>query len=85
MPSIGVEAGQFVNAAIVLVIAAIDLPSPLLTIAMGTAGFLGGMIAPSRHSAEPSASKVASSTSASGSSGAPVLGTPSAPATCEAW
>jgi MFS family permease len=37
-----------VNAAIVLVIAAIDLPSPLLTIAMGTAGFLGGMIAPSR-------------------------------------
>jgi MFS family permease len=37
-----------VNAAIVLVIAAVNLPSWLLTTAMGTAGFLGGVIAPSR-------------------------------------
>jgi MFS family permease len=37
-----------VNAAIVLVIATINLPSPLLTAAMAAAGFLGGVIAPSR-------------------------------------
>jgi len=37
-----------VNAAIVFVIATVNLPSPLLTAAMGTAGFLGGVIAPSR-------------------------------------
>jgi MFS family permease len=37
-----------VNAAIVLIIAIIDLPPLLLTAAMGTAGFLGGVIAPSR-------------------------------------
>jgi MFS family permease len=37
-----------VNAAIVLVIATIDLPSLLLTAAMATAGFLSGVIAPSR-------------------------------------
>jgi MFS family permease len=37
-----------VNAAIVLVIAIIDLPSLLLTTAMAVAGFLGGVIAPSR-------------------------------------
>jgi MFS family permease len=37
-----------VNAAIVLVIATIDLPSLLLTTAMAVAGFLGGVIAPSR-------------------------------------
>jgi MFS family permease len=36
------------NAAIVLVIATINLPSPLLTAAMAAAGFLGGVIAPSR-------------------------------------
>jgi MFS family permease len=36
------------NAAIVLVIAAVSLPPLLLTAAMGTAGFLGGVIAPSR-------------------------------------
>jgi MFS family permease len=36
------------NAAIVLVIATITLPSLLLTAAMGLAGFLGGVIAPSR-------------------------------------
>jgi MFS family permease len=36
------------NAAIVLVIAVITLPPLLLTAAMGTAGFLGGVIAPSR-------------------------------------
>jgi MFS family permease len=36
------------NAAIVLVIATIMLPSLLLTAAMGLAGFLGGVIAPSR-------------------------------------
>jgi MFS family permease len=37
-----------VNAAIVLIIATIDLPSLLLTAAMATAGFLSGVIAPSR-------------------------------------
>ncbi|MBR0695708.1 MFS transporter [Bradyrhizobium lablabi] len=37
-----------VNAAIVLVIALFSLPSVLLTLAMGLAGFLGGVIAPSR-------------------------------------
>src|ERR1700738_5723037 len=37
-----------INAAIVFVIATVTLPSPLLTAAMGTAGFLGGVIAPSR-------------------------------------
>jgi MFS family permease len=37
-----------INAVIVLVIATIDLPAALLTTAMGTAGFLGGVIAPSR-------------------------------------
>jgi MFS family permease len=37
-----------VNAAIVFAIAAIDLHSLLLTAAMGVAGFLGGVIAPSR-------------------------------------
>ncbi|SHG06390.1 Sugar phosphate permease [Bradyrhizobium erythrophlei] len=37
-----------VNAVIVLIIATIALPSLLLTAAMGTAGFLGGVIAPSR-------------------------------------
>jgi len=37
-----------VNAAIVFVIATVDLPSLLLTAAMATAGFLGGVIAPSR-------------------------------------
>src|SRR6266850_7661063 len=37
-----------INAAIVFVIATVDLPSLLLTAAMGTAGFLGGVIAPSR-------------------------------------
>jgi MFS family permease len=36
------------NAAIVLVIAVMTLPPLLLTAAMGTAGFLGGVIAPSR-------------------------------------
>jgi MFS family permease len=36
------------NAAIVLVIAAVALPSLLLTAAMAMAGFLGGVIAPSR-------------------------------------
>jgi MFS family permease len=36
------------NAAIVLVIAAVTLPPLLLTAAMGSAGFLGGVIAPSR-------------------------------------
>jgi MFS family permease len=36
------------NAAIVLAIAAVNLPSLLLTAAMGAAGFLGGVIAPSR-------------------------------------
>jgi len=37
-----------INAAIVFVIAMVNLPSLLLTAAMGTAGFLGGVIAPSR-------------------------------------
>jgi MFS family permease len=37
-----------VNAAIVLVIATIPLPPLLLTAAMALAGFLGGVIAPSR-------------------------------------
>jgi MFS family permease len=37
-----------VNAAIVLVIATINLPSLLLAAAMASAGFLGGVIAPSR-------------------------------------
>jgi MFS family permease len=36
------------NAAIVFAIAAVNLPSLLLTAAMGMAGFLGGVIAPSR-------------------------------------
>jgi MFS family permease len=36
------------NAAIVFVIAVMTLPAVLLTAAMGTAGFLGGVIAPSR-------------------------------------
>jgi MFS family permease len=37
-----------INAAIVFVIATINLPSLLLTAAMASAGFLGGVIAPSR-------------------------------------
>jgi len=37
-----------VNAAIVLLIAVVPLPSLILTIAMACAGFLGGVIAPSR-------------------------------------
>jgi MFS family permease len=37
-----------INAAIVFVIATVNLPWLLLTAAMGTAGFLGGVIAPSR-------------------------------------
>ena len=37
-----------INAAIVFVIATVNLPSLLLTAAMGVAGFLGGVIAPSR-------------------------------------
>src|SRR5437870_8467942 len=36
------------NAGIVLVIAVVNLPPALLTVAMATAGFLGGVIAPSR-------------------------------------
>lgn len=36
------------NAGIVLVIALVNLPPALLTVAMATAGFLGGVIAPSR-------------------------------------
>ncbi len=46
--------GQFaaacfaINAAIVLVIALVSLPVVVLTLAMGLAGFLGGVIAPSR-------------------------------------
>lgn len=44
-----VAAGCFaINAVIVFVIATVTLPSMLLTLAMGTAGFLGGVIAPSR-------------------------------------
>jgi MFS family permease len=37
-----------VNAGLVLAIATVNLPSLLLTVAMGVAGFLGGVIAPSR-------------------------------------
>ena len=37
-----------INAAIVFIIAMVALPSLLLTIAMASAGFLGGVIAPSR-------------------------------------
>jgi MFS family permease len=37
-----------INAALVLVIATVNLPSLLLTAALGMAGFLGGVIAPSR-------------------------------------
>ncbi|WGR94988.1 MFS transporter [Bradyrhizobium sp. ISRA443] len=37
-----------VNAALVLLIALVNLPSAALTLAMGLAGFLGGVIAPSR-------------------------------------
>jgi MFS family permease len=37
-----------INAVIVFVIATINLPSPLLTAAMASAGFFGGVIAPSR-------------------------------------
>jgi MFS family permease len=37
-----------INAAIVFMIATINLPSPLLMAAMASAGFLGGVIAPSR-------------------------------------
>ncbi|MFB9266337.1 MFS transporter [Bradyrhizobium erythrophlei] len=37
-----------VNAGIVLLIALVNLPSVVLTLAMGLAGFLGGVIAPSR-------------------------------------
>jgi MFS family permease len=37
-----------INAAIVFIIATATLPSPLLMTAMATAGFLGGVIAPSR-------------------------------------
>jgi MFS family permease len=37
-----------INAAIVLVIATVTLPPLLLTLAMASAGFLGGVIAPSR-------------------------------------
>ena len=37
-----------INAVIMLVIATIGLPSAILTSAMGVAGFLGGVIAPSR-------------------------------------
>jgi MFS family permease len=37
-----------VNAAVMLLIAIVTLPAPLLTTAMATAGFLGGVIAPSR-------------------------------------
>ena len=37
-----------INAAIVAIIASVNLPSPLLMAAMASAGFLGGVIAPSR-------------------------------------
>ena len=37
-----------INALIITVIATINLPSVVLTVAMGLAGFLGGVIAPSR-------------------------------------
>jgi MFS family permease len=44
-----VAAGCFaINAVIVALIATINLPSPLLMAAMASAGFLGGVIAPSR-------------------------------------
>jgi MFS family permease len=44
-----VAAGCFaINAVIVAIIATINLPSPLLMAAMASAGFLGGVIAPSR-------------------------------------
>ncbi|MDB5519742.1 MAG: transporter [Tardiphaga sp.] len=44
-----VAAGCFaLNAAVVLIIATVNLPPMLLTTAMALAGFLGGMIAPSR-------------------------------------
>jgi MFS family permease len=44
-----VAAGCYtVNAVIVFIIATVNLPSLLLTAALGTAGFLGGVIAPSR-------------------------------------
>ncbi|MEI9922950.1 MAG: MFS transporter [Bradyrhizobium sp.] len=44
-----VASGCFaINAVIVTLIATIDLPSPLLMAAMASAGFLGGVIAPSR-------------------------------------
>src|SRR6202048_4059619 len=49
-----------INAVIMLVIATVTLPSPLLTALMAIAGFLGGVIAPSRdmlvrHAAPPGA------------------------------
>src|SRR5437867_4763552 len=37
-----------INAVVISIIATIDLPSAVLTAAMGLAGFLGGVIAPSR-------------------------------------
>jgi MFS family permease len=37
-----------INAGVVLIIATVALPAPVLTAAMALAGFLGGMIAPSR-------------------------------------
>jgi MFS family permease len=37
-----------INAVIILVIATVNLPAIVLTVAMGIAGFLGGVIAPSR-------------------------------------
>ena len=37
-----------INAVIMLVIATVNLPAIVLTVAMGIAGFLGGVIAPSR-------------------------------------
>ena len=37
-----------INAVIITVIATVNLPTVVLTVAMGTAGFLGGVIAPSR-------------------------------------
>jgi MFS family permease len=44
-----VASGCFaINAVIVTIIATINLPSPLLMAAMASAGFLGGVIAPSR-------------------------------------
>jgi len=41
-------AGFAVNAVIILLIGTIGLPSPVLVVAMGIAGFLSGMIMPSR-------------------------------------